>query len=208
VRRARVGGEAIYEAEPKSEKVLDPLVTAIMVNLMEDVINRGTAYRVRSEGFRSAAAGKTGTDDDGWFVGFTDKLVCLVWVGFDDNRDLKIEGGDSAAPIWAAFMNQANELADYRAARSFQRPDGLEESWVDVPSRIAEYQRAEEQRQAVLQLTAGSTVIEAAQTPDATPERVYEPIPHREQTELFLPGTKPKPQGGFFRSLKFWKRGA
>ena len=122
IHEVRDDGETVYRAEPESEQALDPLVNAIMVNLMEDVVNRGTAYRVRAAGFRPAAAGKTGTDDDGWFVGFTDKLVCLVWVGFDDNMDLKIEGGDSAAPIWAAFMMSANEIPAYRAPPRLDDP--------------------------------------------------------------------------------------
>jgi len=38
------------------------------------------------------AAGKTGTSHDGWFAGFTSQLLCIVWVGFDDYRELNLEG--------------------------------------------------------------------------------------------------------------------
>jgi membrane peptidoglycan carboxypeptidase len=38
------------------------------------------------------AAGKTGTDHDAWFAGFTSNLLCIVWVGNDDYTDIKIEG--------------------------------------------------------------------------------------------------------------------
>jgi penicillin-binding protein 1B len=202
VREVRSADETVYQAEPKSEQALDPLVNAIMVNLMEDVINRGTGYRVRALGFRPAAAGKTGTDDDGWFVGFTDKLVCVVWVGFDDNTDLKIEGGDSAVPIWTAFMKKANAMAAYRAAASFRRPRGLEESWVDVPERIEEY------RQAHFEPALEPASLEVFDGRQDDVEHEYEPIPHREQLELFLPGTQPqvKPHTVFFDRLKFWKR--
>ena len=55
---------------------------------MEDVINHGTGYPVRQMGFTAPAAGKTGTSRDGWFAGYTSNLLCVVWVGFDDNRDL------------------------------------------------------------------------------------------------------------------------
>ncbi len=47
---------------------------------------------VRARGFRAPAAGKTGTSHDGWFAGFTSNLLCVVWVGFDDNRELGLEG--------------------------------------------------------------------------------------------------------------------
>ena len=52
-------------------------------------------------GFDAPAAGKTGTSRDGWFAGYTSNLLCVVWVGFDDNRDLGLAGGAAAAPIWA-----------------------------------------------------------------------------------------------------------
>ena len=207
IREVRDEAEAVYQAAPASEQVLDPRVNAIMVNLMEDVINRGTAYQVRAAGFRPAVAGKTGTDDDGWFVAFTDKLICLVWVGFDDNTDLKMDGGESAAPIWAAFMKAANELPSYRGASSFRRPSGLEEAWVDVPALIEEYQREEENRLAELGSVANFAALEILQESETQPDVEYEPIPHRAQMELFLPGTKPEQPRGFFRALRFWKSG-
>jgi penicillin-binding protein 1B len=71
------------------------------------------------------AAGKTGTSRDGWFAGFTSELLCVVWVGFDDNRDLKLEGARSALPIWANFMKQAGQIAPYRSARDFRAPSGV-----------------------------------------------------------------------------------
>jgi len=55
------------------------------------VLRSGTGAGVHARGFNLPAAGKTGTSRDGWFAGFTSKLICVVWVGFDDNRDLKLE---------------------------------------------------------------------------------------------------------------------
>ena len=81
--------------------VLDPRVAFLTTSLMEDVINHGTGYPVRALGFNAPAAGKTGTSRDGWFAGYTSNLLCVVWVGFDDNRDLGLAGGEAAAPIWA-----------------------------------------------------------------------------------------------------------
>ncbi|NTV41175.1 MAG: hypothetical protein HGA61_02785 [Candidatus Moranbacteria bacterium] len=57
-------------------------------------------------------AAKTGTTNgfkDGWAMGFTPSLVAGVWVGNNDNTEMKV-GADGivvAAPIWRAFMNQA-----------------------------------------------------------------------------------------------------
>ena len=43
----------------------------------------------------------------GGLSGYTPNLLCVVWVGFDDNADLGLTGGVSAAPIWAEFMKRA-----------------------------------------------------------------------------------------------------
>jgi penicillin-binding protein 1B len=86
-----------------------------MDDIMKDVINRGTAAQAQSWGFRNVAgktafAGKTGTSRDGWFAGFTPELVCVVYVGFDENDDLGMKGSDSAMPIWADFMEAALDM--------------------------------------------------------------------------------------------------
>ena len=70
-------------------------------------------------------AGKTGTSRDGWFAGFTSKLICMVWVGFDDNRDFKLEGAHSALPIWVEFMKRAHQHREYRNVHPFEAPDGI-----------------------------------------------------------------------------------
>jgi penicillin-binding protein 1B len=69
---------------------------------------------------RLPAAGKTGTSRDGWFAGFTSNLVCVIWVGFDDNRDLGLAGGAAAAPIWADFMIRATALPAYKDVKAVQ----------------------------------------------------------------------------------------
>jgi len=72
------------------------------------------------------AAGKTGTDPtNGWFAGFTSELLCIVWVGFDDNRELDLEGAKSALPIWTEFMKRALEFKEYKGAKPFDAPDGI-----------------------------------------------------------------------------------
>jgi penicillin-binding protein 1B len=94
----------------------------------------GTAAGVRSRGFTLAAAGKTGTSRDGWFVGFTSKLICAVWVGFDDNTELKLEGSKSALPIWTEFMKRAHQRREYRNVTDWDAPDGIVSVEVDPAS--------------------------------------------------------------------------
>jgi penicillin-binding protein 1B len=99
---------------------------------MEEVMRSGTAAGVRARGFRLPAAGKTGTSRDGWFAGFTSDLLCIVWVGFDDNRELNLEGAHSALPIWTEFMKRATAYRAYRNAKPFEAPDGIVSVQVDA----------------------------------------------------------------------------
>jgi penicillin-binding protein 1B len=118
-------GRPIFEAKPVRREVLDPRIAYLMVNMMEEVIRSGTGAGVRSRGFKLPAAGKTGTSRDGWFAGFTSKLICVVWVGFDDNTDLKLEGSKSALPIWTEFMKRAHQHRDYLGTKNFAPPEGV-----------------------------------------------------------------------------------
>ena len=118
-------GRVLYRHTPEMKNALDPRVSYLMVTMLQDVLRSGTGAGVWSYGLTQPAAGKTGTSRDGWFAGFTSELVCVVWVGFDDNRDLNLEGAKSALPIWAEFMSRAGKLAPYRNATPFRAPAGI-----------------------------------------------------------------------------------
>ena len=128
------GGHLLYENKPVTKDVLDPRVTYLMVSMLEEVMRSGTAAGVRSRGFTAPAAGKTGTSHDGWFAGFTSDLLCIVWTGFDDNRELDVEGARSALPIWTEFMKRAIMLRKYSDAKPFEAPDGVVTVTIDPES--------------------------------------------------------------------------
>jgi penicillin-binding protein 1B len=127
-------GKDIYTNKTEERTVLDPRVAYLMTNLMEEVMRSGTAAGVRARGFGVPAAGKTGTSHDGWFAGYTSDLLCIVWVGFDDNRQLDLEGAHSALPIWTEFMKRALQYRAYRNARPFVAPDGIVSVEIDPES--------------------------------------------------------------------------
>jgi len=118
-------GQVLYRHSPEARPALDPRVAYLMVNLLEEVLRSGTGSGARARGFRVPAAGKTGTSHDGWFAGFTSQLLCVVWVGFDDDRQLNLEGAKSALPIWTEFMKRALEYRAYRDAKKFAVPAGV-----------------------------------------------------------------------------------
>ncbi len=94
------------------EQIADEKTAYQIVSMLEGVVERGTARRLKELG--RPLAGKTGTTNkskDAWFIGFSPNLVAGVFVGFDDPKSMgKRETGSSvAAPIWGDFMKQALE---------------------------------------------------------------------------------------------------
>ena len=125
-------GRTLWHSTEITREVLDPRVAYLIVSLMESVVNNGTGAGVRSRGFTLPAAGKTGTSHDGWFAGFTSQLLAVAWVGYDDDRELKLTGSASALPIWAEFMKLATHNSIYHDAKPFEPPAGI----VSVPVQM------------------------------------------------------------------------
>ncbi len=106
-------GNVIATFHPQMEEVISASSASKMLTMLRAVINEGTGMRVRR--YTSAdVGGKTGTtqrNSDGWFVGFTPKLVTGCWVGGED-RDIHFDtmfygqGAAMALPIWGIFMKK------------------------------------------------------------------------------------------------------
>lgn len=127
----RADGTSVERSTPQTRQALDPRVAYLVTSILQDVLNRGSGAGVRARGFTAPAAGKTGTSRDGWFAGFTSNLLCIVWVGFDDNRDLNLLGGSSAGVFWAEFMKRAVALPSYQNVQDFPPPDGIVTATID-----------------------------------------------------------------------------
>ena len=124
-----------YKYEPQD--VMRPDLVYLMTYLLEGVINSGTATGVRTRGFTLPAAGKTGTSRDGWFAGYTKDFLAIAWVGYDDNRDLNLEGARSALPIWTEFMMKATQLYPPNPEKtSFTVPPGIDFARIDAESLL------------------------------------------------------------------------
>jgi penicillin-binding protein 1A len=113
------------------EQIEDPRTTYQMVNILEGVVQRGTAARLRDIDF--PLAGKTGTTNDSkdaWFIGFTPDLVCGVYVGFDNPVPLgsRETGASVAVPIFRSFIIEA--IKD-KPPIPFRMPPGLRMVRVD-----------------------------------------------------------------------------
>src|SRR5580658_6177211 len=131
-------GDVIINFGTEKKQVLDPRIAAVMTNMLEGVMNFGTAAEVRSRGFTAPAAGKTGSSHDGWFAGYTSNLLCIVWVGYDDYSDIRLSGAQTAAPIWADFMKKAVTLPRYADVKPFSQPEGVVDVQLDkITNRLA-----------------------------------------------------------------------
>ncbi|HKD02822.1 MAG TPA: PBP1A family penicillin-binding protein [Terriglobales bacterium] len=129
-------GDVLMDFKPEKREVLDPRVAFVMTNMMEGVLNFGTAFPVRARGFNAPAAGKTGTSHDGWFAGYTSNLLCIVWVGYDDYSDIRLSGAQTAAPIWAEFMKKAVLLPQYSDVKPFTQPTGVVDVQLDKATNL------------------------------------------------------------------------
>lgn len=103
-------GRVLESRDLSPKQVISKETAYVVTNILEDVVQRGTAKRARVLG--RPVAGKTGTTNeytDAWFIGYTPNIAAGVWVGFDDNRTLgpKEAGGRAALPLWVSFMGEA-----------------------------------------------------------------------------------------------------
>jgi penicillin-binding protein 1A len=108
-------GNVLSNFTARKREAISEETAYLMVNLMQGVVNEGTAGRLRYKYIPvGALAGKTGTTNDqsdGWFIGYMPRLTAGVWVGAEDRQvhfeSLALGGGSNMAlPIWGLFMQK------------------------------------------------------------------------------------------------------
>ncbi len=189
-------GNGVTIAAPTAQKneVLRPEVAYVMTSFMKDVVNRGTAAKVRARGLKMPLAGKTGTSRDGWFAGYTPDLVCAVWVGFDDGSQLGLTGANSALPIWADFMQVAlAEHPDWQG--DWEMPAGIEQ--VEINPTTGKLSTPEDTVHRVELFLNGTGPNDLSEEPteEETPLELPEPSPPTFQPypEPPIPTASPSP---------------
>ncbi|MDK2742472.1 MAG: PBP1A family penicillin-binding protein [Nitrospira sp.] len=127
---ASVGGETIWSPTLDRRQAATPQGTFLVTSLLKGVVDRGTAAKAKTFGVQGPVAGKTGTTDgyrDAWFVGYTPDIAIGVWVGFDDERPLKLTGAQAALPIWSELAVRLMP----RGAQDFEMPSGVVQRRID-----------------------------------------------------------------------------
>jgi penicillin-binding protein 1B len=123
-------------SDVQSNQVISATTAYMITNILSAVIDHGTARSARGVVKGTAIAGKTGSSRDGWFVGYTPNLVCVVWIGFDDNRQLGLTAAQSALPAWADFMKAAVARRPELGGRNFQCPEGIKFVEIDADNGL------------------------------------------------------------------------
>lgn len=130
-------GDVIAEFQPIMEEVISEDNSFKMIDMLKAVVDRGTGARMRNRyKMEGDLAGKTGTtndNSDGWFIGFTPRLVSGAWVGGED-RDIHFDsealgqGANAALPIWAYYMQMvmADKTLGYTKDEKFDIPEGYD----------------------------------------------------------------------------------
>jgi len=120
-------GKILEQTRTTAEEVLSPETALTMTNMLQTVMQSGTAAAARAIGLTVPAAGKTGTTDDytdAWFVGYTPGVVTGVWVGFDRKQKIgpNMTGAAAALPIWVDVVRAATKD---KPAQDFPVPTGV-----------------------------------------------------------------------------------
>lgn len=150
-------GNVLYKA-PSVESTGDisSEVCDQLTQYLEAVVNEGTGASARSGfGLTGGYAGKTGTAQnyaDGWFIGYSPKLVAGAWVGASNpsvhfRNGALGSGSHMALPIWARFFRNI-ERSGYSSKYtgtfswnndSLQEPDCPEVREADFIERIGNW---------------------------------------------------------------------
>lgn len=129
-------GTTLENHVPQPREVVSKETAFLITNMMEDVVQKGTAQAARGMG--RPLAGKTGTTNDftdAWFIGGAPNLVTGVWVGFDEMKPLgeKETGAQAALPIWMAYMKTALKRLP---VAPFPVPEGVVFAEIDPASGL------------------------------------------------------------------------
>jgi len=153
-------GDIVWNAVPDRQQATSPQGAYVLTSLLEGVIQRGTASKAKVIGLQGAVAGKTGTTDgyrDAWFVGYTSDVVIGVWVGFDDERPLRLTGSQAALPIW---MDLARRVIPPNVP-AFMMPPGVVTRDIDPKTgQLATFQCPEQVSEVFIEGTEPSVYCE------------------------------------------------
>lgn len=122
-------GNVLYDRNIKHEAVLNKSLTFILSNLLTSTYdstfidyNYPTALSIAAKLHHKIALKSGSTDTDSWSIGYNKDILCSVWVGYDDNRDIPLNDYKYVKNIFA------DSIEGYLKDK--------EDSWYDMPSNV------------------------------------------------------------------------
>lgn len=106
-----MNGNVLYEHKHKEEQVLDPSQVYILNELLSltydyNMIDYSYPTNISINALLSnkyaVKSGSTSTDN--WMIGFNKNVVTSIWIGYDDNREMKTNDYKYVKKIWANTM--------------------------------------------------------------------------------------------------------
>ena len=131
-------GDTIYEHEEDPVEVFSPQTSYLTIDMMRDVMKKGTAATLPGRLTHSGVdwAGKTGTSDDykdAWFVGTNPNVTLGTWIGYntpasiDNCPNCSLSYSQRNQALWANFVNALSDLdAETMAPQDkFEQPENI-----------------------------------------------------------------------------------
>ena len=115
-------GNTVLEAEQNTEQVISEQAAYVIKNILQSVVQSGTATYCKISGIDVAAkTGTTNSNFDKWLCGFTNYYTAATWYGFDENEE--ITGSTNVAgKIWSAVMSKIHKDKE---KSTFAEPSGI-----------------------------------------------------------------------------------
>lgn len=124
-------GEVLFENKDSKELVLNPSLVFILNNILTapyDPLyinyNYPTAISLNGKLKHTYSLKSGTTDHDNWNIGYNKKILCAVWVGYDDNKELTKKDYKYAQNIW------------YKTVENYEKDMNDKEVWYEKPGNV------------------------------------------------------------------------
>lgn len=124
-------GEVLYEYKKNKELVLNSSLVYILNNMLTATYdplyvdyNYPTGIGLNGKLTHTYALKSGTTNGDNWNIGFNKKIVCAVWVGYDNNKELSKKDYKYAQNIW------------YKTVESYEKEMKDEDVWYEKPKNV------------------------------------------------------------------------
>ena len=122
-------GNVLYKAQENEDIVLNSSIVFILNNILTSTYdplyvdyNYPTAISLSSKLKHKYALKSGTTDGDNWHIGYNNDIITSVWIGYDDNRDLKTTEYKYGQNIW------------FKATEKYE--EGKEDKWYETPKNV------------------------------------------------------------------------